>query len=404
MPGKRHYRRRTKVLVALLLGIFGWLAFRSVRVYQLRKMAWDASEARLAGDWVRLETLSSDWAEHDRESALPLLLAAEAAEKRGAMERVAAYLERLPPDDPRTPDVMLELATLYFGKLNQPQAGVAACQRALEIDPDHGEAHRRLMFYYGITLQRIKMVQQAREAIRRGCESPEAYVYLVGANWLTFSNAYELNGKWLLSGSDDETFQVAQMIHWVGASGLQDAADFVEDVDTSRVKQAEHERLLRETLKQYPNNPELLAYFLDKSAIKGDIAAVEELLSQVPATAAEDNRFWHFKGWLHMARGELPAAESAYRKALELHPYAWRTQFELAGLLRQRQQIEETESMIALSLQGKQLRKTILQLPDVQSVPKEVLYQMQEYAEKSGDDEVAKRLAHRLGTDHSARD
>lgn len=359
-------------------------------------MAWDASELRQAGNWRRLETLSSKWAERDPASALPWLLAAEAAEKRGAMNRVAQYLEQLPPDDPRTPDVLLELATIYFGDLNQPQAGVAACQRALKIDPNHREAHRRLIFYYGITVQRAKMVQQARKVILRGCEFPEAYVYVVGANWLTFSNAYELNEKWLRSGSDDETYRVAQIIHWAGASGLQTAADFVEDVDTSRVKQAEHEKRLREVFERYPNNSELLAYFLEKHATKGNASVVEELLSRVPASAAEDNRFWHFKGWLHMARGELSEAELAYRKALELNPYAWQSQFQLAGVLRQQQRFEETEAMVALALEGKQLQETILQLPDVQSVPMDVFQRMQQYAEETGDHEVATQLALRL--------
>lgn len=359
-------------------------------------MAWDASELRQAGDWRRLETLSSDWAERDPASALPWLLAAEAAEKQDAMDRVAQYLEQLPSNDPRTPDVLLELATIYFGELNQPQAGVAACQRALRIDPNHREAHRRLIFYYGITLQRTRMVQQAREAIRRGCEFPEAYVYVIGANWLTFSNAYELNEKWLRSGSDDETYRVAQVMHWTGASESRNAADFVEDVDTSRVKQEKRDELLNEAFKQYPDNPELLVYFLNKNATKGDIAAVEELLARVPTTAADDNRFWHFKGWLHMARGELSEAESAYRQALELNPYAWRTQFELAGLLRQQQRFEENEAMVARSLEGKRLRETILQLPDVQSVPRDVFQRMQQYAEETGDHKVATQLALRL--------
>jgi hypothetical protein len=81
---------------------------------------------------------------------------------------------------------------------------------------------------------------------------------------------------------------------------------------------------------------------------------------------------------------------------LALHPYAWRSQFELAAVLRKQQRLPAAERMIALSMEGKRLRETILQLPDVQSVPPQVLQQMRHYAEACGDTAVAERLSQRL--------
>jgi len=396
-PARKPYRLRTKLIVGTLLLLSAWFAFRSYHVYRLRKFAWDASEARRTGDWRQLERVTRQWSSADPRSAMPWLLAAEAAEQLGASQRVAEYLEQLPPDDPRTPGVLLELATIYYGPLNRPLAGEAACRRAIQIDPQYGEAYRRLLFYYGITLQRTKMVEAAREAIRRGCEFPESYVYLLGANWLTFTNAYELNEKWLRSGSDEETFRVAQIVHSVGATApTTTLVEEVEEVDSNRRKTQEHDQRLRACFADYPDNPELLVYFLKQHATQGDVQGVQELLGRVPASAADDNRFWHYRGWLHQARGELAQAEAAYRQALSLHPYAWRTQFELAAVLRKQQRLPEAEQMIALSMEGKGLRETILQLPDVQSVPPEVLEQMRHYAEACGDTAVAERLGLRF--------
>jgi hypothetical protein len=47
-------------------------------------------------------------------------------------------------------------------------------------------------------------------------------------------------------------------------------------------------------------------------------------------------------------------------------------------------------------MKGKELRKTILQLPDVQSVSPKMLKEMQLYAQECGDEEVAQRLAKRM--------
>lgn len=396
MKGKPRFRRRTKIILAVLLCVLGWLAYRSVEVYRLRKMAWDAAAARQAGDWKRLEAICSRWGKSDPQTAIPWILAAEAAERQSTMKRAAAYLEQLPPNAPQTPDMLLQLASIYFGPLNEPLKGEATYHRALKVDPLFKEGHRRLIFHYGITLQRVKMAQQARLAIQLGCDLPETYVYLMGTNWLTFSNAYEFNGKWLQSGTNDELFQVAQLVHWAGASGLENTSADVEEVDSTRAKNAQHRQLLNECFQKYPTNPELLAYFLKQETIQGNAEAVEKLLAEVPAEAADDNRFWHFKGWLHATRDELEDAEVCYRKALELNPYAWESQFELASVLRKSQRFEEVETLTALYMEGKALRKTILQLPDVQSVPPQVLAQMHHYAVGCGDTEVAQHLAERM--------
>ena len=396
MLSKRRFSNRTLSILILLLIPLAYLSFRSIRVYQLRSMAFEASELRNAGKWRTLEPLAVKWGEADPTTSIPWLYAAECAEKLGSPDRMAQYLERIPSDDPQAPDLLLELATIYFGPLNRPQQAVAACERAIELAPEHREARRRLIFYYGITMQREKVIEATREAIRVGADTQETYVYLIGANWLSFSNAYELNVKWLQSGSNDEVYGIAEALHWRGATKNDPSVAQLPEADRERIRKAEQVEMLKKYLVRFPKNHELLAYFLEESSVRGDMEEVENLLAQVPVSAANDNRFWHYKGWFHAHLSEWEEAEKCYRKALELHPYAWRSQFDLADVLRKSGQLEQVERWSKLSLEGKDLQKTILQLPDVQSVPMEVFQRMQEYASDCGDTSVAGRMLERI--------
>jgi tetratricopeptide (TPR) repeat protein len=393
---KRRFSNRTLIILLILMLPLGYLSYRSTVVYRLRSMAFEVAELRSAGKWRTVEPLAVKWGQADPTAAEPWLIAAEAAEQLGSPDRMAQYLERLPPDDPRTPDLLLELATIYFGPLNKPLQGVVACEKAIELAPEHREARRRLLFYYGITMQREKIVRAAREAIEVGADSQETYVYLMGANWLSFSNAYELNGKWLKSGGDDEVFGIAEALHWRGATKNDPKIAALPEVDRERIRKAEQVEMLNKYFERYPQNTELLAFFLEESSVRGDVEEVEKLLGAVPSSAANDNRFWQYKGWYHAALAEWDEAEKCYRKAMELHPYAWRSQFELADVLRKSGRLDEVERLASLSLEGKDLQKTILQLPDVQSVPMNVFARMQDYSSRCGDSEVAKRMSARM--------
>jgi tetratricopeptide (TPR) repeat protein len=291
---------------------------------------------------------------------------------------------------------LLELATIYFGPLNRPQQGVQACERALQLVPEHREARRRLIFYYGITMQREKVIELTRDTIRIGSDTQETYVYLLGANWLSFSNAYELNGKWLQSMSNEEVYGIAEALHWRGATKNDPSVAQLPEADRERIRKAEQAEMLKKYFARFPKNTELLAFFLEESSVRGDVDEVEKLLAEVPASAAKDNRFWHYKGWYHANLSEWQEAEKCYRKALELHPYAWRSQFELADVLRKSGDLREVERLSQLSLEGKDLQKTILQLPDVQSVPMDIFKRMQRYANDCGDSPVATRMKERI--------
>ena len=410
---------------------FGWVfaigavifaastVYRGMRVIELRTLAIEASEALHAGQWQHLETVSRRWQEKDPNAGMAWLLAAQAADKLQSPGRMAGYIEHMPDEDPNKAAALLDVATAYFGPLNQPSLGEAACLKSLQLEPNNIEARRRLIFYYCMTLQRTKLIEHARAAIGSETDTPETYVYLIGADWITLSNAADYNGKWLQSTDTSENFLVAYLIHWAGAMGVnaveQDSDSLASAAATgdpllqSRIAtllgQSSNNSVVNDQKQQivkcmelYPQNSELIAFQLREAAADGSVDRVAKLLGKVPESAAGDNRFYHYKGWLHEALGENDQAIEAYRAALLLNPFDWRSQLKLAAVLVLVGETAEADRLAKLGVDGKDLRETIMRLADVQSIPMPVLESMLDYCQRCGDELVASGLAKRIET------
>lgn len=385
------------VLGALVLGHRGWLTLR-------RDGLRRASEAaRAARDWETLERTALEWATVDS-AAAPLLMAAEAAVARRAIDRAADHLGRMPDDDPKAVEALLHRVDMLFGELARPFEAAATCERILAIAPNCGPAHQRLIFFYAVTMQRTRSAAQARRAIMAGADIPETYVYLVGSDWLNLSNTTAVTTRWLLAQPDDEVLLVAAARGDIATRGLDDSiegGDAADDDAAPRDGTAAGPRRpddgLRALLVRFPANPELLAYFLQTAATAGDAVEVAALLARVPAASRDDNRFWRFKGWLHAARAEATEAEAAYRQALELNPFDFASRHLLADVLRKRGLMEPAASEAALAAEGRSLRRAILEQPDVGAVEPDLLRRIQRFAAASGEPEIATCLARRIG-------
>lgn len=377
------------VSLLVVRGILGWNDARA------RDLGTACKRAHEAGRYDEEERLARAWISVAPGQAEPIFFLAEAQLGLGLSREAADTFARLPDGDPLTIKGLGDRADLLFGDLKDPREAARTCERILEQAPADVEAHRRLCFFSAVTLQRQTLAEQARRAIEAGADLPETFVYLVGSDWLTLSNTLSVNSHWLSAAPDDELFLVAAARGFVSTAGLEE--EVAQASSTDEPVEPEHDKRLRELLERFPGNVELLAYFLQKATTRGDLEKVTALLAQAPAAAAADNRFWRFKAWVHDQVGETAQAVEAYRRALEIEPFDFLSQHQLAAALRKSGGADEEVARLSrLAAEGRSLRKTILQAPDVQRIPPDVLREVAAYARGCGQGDFADRLERRI--------
>ena len=393
----RPRRQRMKWLALFVLATTATGVYGGYRVWinmRIDAYAMSCREAMHKKDWPRVSELASAWSKLAPQQADPWICLAAAAGDRGEFPQAVEFLGHLPDGDPKTPMALLERSGMHFNVLNRPIEGAADCDRALRLQPHLAEAHQRLIFFYAFTMQRARMAKQIRAALQNDCDLPETYIYLLGRDWMSFANATQENVKWLRSDPDNELYLVAAAMFAVGALALDELSE-PEKENLPRANSPLHQRYLAELFERFPHNMELLVYYLKQASNDGDDDRVTALLALAPPEAVDDNRFWRFKGWLHAVRNELDEAESAYRKALEIHPYDYVAQHQLAAVARRLQKFDEVEALEARARTGNALRREILPLPDVRKGPKELQIRIATYAASCGDDLAARKLLNR---------
>ena len=395
-PTRRKARRWILAVTAMALIIGAILAGRfGYRKWSARRTQDFAKQCRALQrdmDWTGLASVAQQWAQWDTTNADAVLFQAEAAQSAGDLQTAADLLGQVPARSSKHLPALIERTTLLFGPLAKPLEGVSVCEQILEIEPRAYLVHQRLIFFYALSLQREKMLRQIALAMELGCDSPDAYVYLMLADHLTFQNGFELNNRWLQSDVNQEIFLVARTVHrWkILAQSQSSTSD-------SQKQMALAEQLLSEYLERFPANTTVLEFFLERAIATGDVSRVEALLSRFPAAdSTGDSRYWRGRGWWHAARDEVDQAVEAYRKSLRCYPFGWGTRHELADVLRRRQEFQEVAQQQALALQGKALRQKLQELPDARSASPAVLQAIYEYVKQCGDDRTTTALAKRL--------
>jgi tetratricopeptide (TPR) repeat protein len=285
-----------------------------------------------------------------------------------------------------------------FGQLSQPAEAVQTLERILAINPGSCDAHQRLTFYYAITLQRMKTAAETRRTIEIGCDLPETYVYLMGADWLILANTESVNTRWLTENPGTELFSVAAIRGEIANRGLEDSLEdeaTAAEGSTSELAQSREDQLLA-LFAKYPDNLEALSYFLQTSQISGDVEEVTKLLASAPPAALDDNRFWRFKAWVHGTRNELAEADAAYVKARDLFPFDAVAMHEQAVIQRKLGNDAEAARLADLADRGRTLRRTILQQPSVQATSPETMVEIADFIADCGETDVATKLRTRI--------
>jgi len=374
------------VAIALPSGHFGYVAWLRGR----------CKEALAAKDWPRLATESDRWLAWQPRRTDPLLYGAQAAVETEDYGKAVKLLEQLPDADQRTPEALAQCGAIYFGPLNRPVEGVKAYRRALSLNPTLLQVHQRLIYFYAYTLQRQELVRQIHEALEWNCDLPETYVYLFFVSSLSFGDAYEQNTEWLKGAPEEELFLVARPIYRTTSRGLLDAPDENAVTGEKPGDLPYHEQILAEYFVRWPHNLELLCHFLRKASNDGEVETVRKLLAGASPAAEEDARVWRYRAWLQEADNELEAAEKSLHRSLEIDPFDYPTQHQLAGVLRRLKRFDEVAQWERLSLSGKQLRKELLERPDVKRVPPNLLMRMANHIANCGQKEIAEKLIKRI--------
>ena len=357
-------------------------------------------DAQQSKDWSRFETTAVQWAATFPEHGEPWLQLAESHRRKQNYQLALDCLNRIPRESPEAEPGMLELMELQFGALNRPEDGAETCERILASNPQSSVARERLIFFLAFTLQRTRMVHQIRLAVEAGNEPLEAYVYFFFADSLLFSNAVELNNRWLKGDPDSELYTVSDAVF---RSYLLDLWVLLYARYAAKITLRAAEKkatVMERLLAKYPHNAELLAYNLRQHIQNGDTGRVVELLSHATVECEDDHRFWRFKGWVHAQRHQDAEAEKSYRKAITLHPLDWSTRALLAELLVQQQKrFDEVKALRELVARGNGLNRELRHAPNAKQVPHEVLIRLAEFARDCSEGQISEGLFRRLKED-----
>lgn len=388
---KSSNRIQTLLLILVFMGVLFFPASAWWNHYQTKQLKENSNQLLKAEKWKAAEVEAKKWTSRDPHNSDAWLALAEAYRKQNKLAETANALGKLSNSDPRILKTLALRIDLLLSELHDPIKTIKTCNRMLKIDPKVDLARQRLIYIYSMMLLRLKMVEQIREAIKLNCEPPEAYVYLLLSDALNFSNGPPLINTWLKNYPDDENLQVAMAIYIARSSSDQSLqmndSKFISGGDLS---------LINECLKKYPHNREVLAYFLEDSLKEGNLERVAELLESAPDDAELDNRFWRFKGRYLALKNQVNPAADSYRQALKLNPYDWHARLGLAEILRRKGELAEAKKLARLGDLGKTFAKQLVQLENPNSINRELLQEIGQYAHECGDIEVEAAIQHRL--------
>jgi tetratricopeptide (TPR) repeat protein len=422
---------RGTLIAILSLTLLGGAATGAYAIYvHRRNTRYEkyCAALREARQWRQLHEVSQTWLKESPRNIRGIFFAAQSAEKLGEYETAVELLLSSPRNHPLAAIALAEAAEIQFSKLNQPVKAVENFEAALKIDPREIESRHRLIFFYAMTMQRKKMIEHIHEAIRLGVESREHYVYLVGSEWLIFSNGPQYNYLWRTSDVENEHFNVARALGVVAngyvtppsqalASGERapylltgDSGIDPNAPDDVKEREVHYDSVLRAYLEKYPNNIELLAFFLNRAVSGGDAKTAEYLLSRLPPEALEDGRFWRYKGgWQLMVAKSKPQSDpkraelllkalESFREARRRNPYDMTAMHQQASILREMGEMREVEELEAIAAEGLEIRRLVLQ-SDSARIDPELFDRIRAYVALCGESEIADAMAQRLQVD-----
>ncbi len=387
------------ILLAVAVVLFtSPFALRHWNDYRCTALAKQCRLARNNEEWDKLQSLAKDWTSRDPQNGEAWLNRGIAAMRLGDWSQAAEYFWQVSDSTPQAAPAMIELSRLSFTHLNQPLRGEAACERILRQNPLAAGARQQLIWFYAMTLQRAKLRQHILEAIRLEREPREAYIYYFLLYSLKSEEAVALNTRWLEGSPNSELFLVARVINFPDPPSGSSETPAPSSGNENRSDSIKNDKLhqVAQLLTRFPHNLELIACLAEERFDRGDFAKAAEILQKAPESAAQDSRFWRFKGWLHEANGELHESIAAYRQALKLHPTDWNTINRLAVVERRVNNQPEVRRLTDLMRRGNECRVSLRKEKAVEVATPKILHDLALLFRDCGDDQIAAAMERRL--------
>jgi tetratricopeptide (TPR) repeat protein len=377
-------------VAALAVLLAGWGGWSWRQRANLERYQAECVERNAEQDWKGLAEVAKKWSDLEPTEAEPWLFRAAAAEGVKDWAGLVGLLDRVPRSSPKAVPALIRKAVAEFEPLNQPWDGLKTCDEVLRLEPKVLIAHKQAIFFCAMTMQRREMVRRIRAAIRERRESPESYVYLVGASWLNPGAAYRHNSRWLEREPDNETFLVARAVRVYGSQAKK---------DKERSAEFEHIPEAAQMLERFPRNLELIAWFLNLAITDGDVERVRSLLERVPDEERErDTRVLRARSWLEDADGKPDEAEALLSKALTIDPYWWQLHFQRHDLARRAGRAADAERFLEIYKCAKDASVAIMTMNRTETGFEDPVFlgSLSKLVDQVGDTEVSVALKERL--------
>ncbi len=381
-------RRRTAlVCVAILATISGGLLWRRGP----RPDADYRTECRKLSDdsaWGELRLLASEWSEVSVMPDEAYLYLAESQLESGEPLLALETLLKVPAKSPRSFAALITACNLQFGDLNRPLDGVETLKLMIQRKPSSISSHQRLIFFYAVTLQRNLMLAAIDDAIKAQAEPPDAYVYLMLSDHLSFTNGFTKNSEWLRSDPDSEVFQTARIVQLI---------ENVEAAESPTAKAAlgKYLETFEELLQKFPQNTVLLRFAIERAVVQFDVEKVGRFVKQLPP-GNRDSVLLRQRAWLKFQLDAFDECQELLNQSLSENALDWHTWHELSVCRRRLGEIDGAKQASKIALVGKALRKGLLQMEDASAITGDTLEQFARYAESCGDTRVSSAILTRL--------
>lgn len=372
------------ILVSVIgVSVFLWTQQKSDQQFLESCQKLDDQEA-----WQELKNEASLWIAQADQPDEALTFMAEAEYQLGRPEEAVKNLLQVPRGSKRRFRSFIAASGIQFSELNQPLAGIETLKRMIKMRPSSTTSHQRLIFFYAVTLQRELMLAAIEDAIASNAEPPDAYVYLLLAGKLSFSNGFAKNSEWLRSDPKSELFRAARIIQ------LLDSVKTSESQQRQRATQ-EYWKVFHDLRDEYPENIVLAIYEIEQAAEEFDLDRVRSLMDEIPESRL-DPVLLKWKGWLELESSQPQIAEGLLLRSIEGFRLDWRVWHDLASCRRRLGDLNGAEQAEQIARVGKELRKEVLQLKNAALIESKTLEKLASYAASCGDNRIALAILKRL--------